>query len=343
QVTLGNQQDDATFSINLYARENVVTTGSAHVQSIDTGGVAGLAIGDAIRIGAGGAGIVDTGGGVDRVTTTTGGVRAISTHDGKDVIKTGAGYVGFVDAGEGNDRVVVGAGGAGLVKAMGGNDSVVTGAGWVEAVTAGDGNDLVRIGGGGGGLVRLGAGDDRIAIRPTDPTHGLTVLGGSGTDTIDFSAFKRGVTFTLDSGGAWQNPAAKAGSLAAVGQGFVQETSIENLIGTAKGDRLSGDEADNLLNGRNGNDVLAGGAGDDTLIGGGGGDTFVFGANGGTDRVQDYARSADQLRIADHSGGFAGLTIGDQGADLKIVYDGGTILLLGAAGTHLTAGDFDFV
>ncbi|MDF1717906.1 MAG: hypothetical protein P1U75_14725 [Antarcticimicrobium sp.] len=343
EVKLGNQQDGSTYSINLYADENIVTTGNAYVQHISTGGPEGTVIGDVIKIGSGGAGQVQSYDGNDRVTTTTGYVESISTGDGRDIVKTSKGYVEFIRAGAGNDKVTIGAGGAETVKTGDGKDVVVTDGGWVGAITTGDGNDTVKVGGGGAGQVRLGGGDDTIVLSPTDPSYGLSILGGSGSDTISFAKFKTGIVFTLDSDGAWQNPAAKNGNLDKPGQGFFQETDIENLIGSRKNDRLSGDNADNLLNGGNGNDVLAGAAGDDTLIGGKGKDTFVFASDAGTDRVRDYSKSDDTLRIADHDGGFATLSIADKGGDLEIIHDGGTILLLGAAGTSLGAGDFDFV
>jgi len=344
EVKLGNQQEGSTYSINLYADENIVTTGNAYVQQISTGGPEGTVIGDVIKIGSGGAGQVQSYDGNDRVTTTTGGVDGISTHNGRDVVQTGGGYVNFINTGNGNDKVTLGDGGAGAIKTGDGKDVVITDGGWVGAITTGDGNDTVKIGGGGAGQVRLNDGDDTIILSPTtDPSYGLSILGDPGSDTISFAKFKTAIVFTLDSGGAWQNPAAKNGKLNKPGQGFFQETDIENLIGSRKNDRLSGDEADNLLNGGKGKDVLAGAGGDDMLIGGKGKDTFVFGDEGGTDRVKDYKRSDDTLRIADHEGGFATLEITDKGGDLEIIYDGGTILLLGDAGTSLGAGDFDFV
>ena len=343
EVKLGNQQDGSTSSINLYADENIVTTGNAWVNFIDTGGPASTAIGDVIKIGTGGVGFVSTGSGNDRVTSANGYVQTISTGDGRDVIKTGKEYAEFIQSGEGNDKVTIGGGGAEAVRTRDGNDVVITKAGWVGFIATGEGNDKVKMGAGGCGQVRLQDGDDTIKLSPTDPTYGVSILGGAGVDTIDFSKFKKAVVFTLDSDGAWQNPAAKNGSLEKTGLGFVQETGIENLIGGKQGDHLSGDDAANLLNGGKGNDVLAGGAGDDTLIGGAGADVFVFGAAAGTDRVRGYVKSDDTLQIEDHSGGYAALDIHDAGKDLEIVHDGGTILLLGEAGTTLNAGHFDFI
>jgi Ca2+-binding RTX toxin-like protein len=45
-------------------------------------------------------------------------------------------------------------------------------------------------------------------------------------------------------------------------------TNIENVIGIAGPDTITGNEQDNVLDGRGGNDLLDGGFGNDTLIGG---------------------------------------------------------------------------
>lgn len=106
---------------------------------------------------------------------------------------------------------------------------------------------------------------------------------------------------------------------------------------------LKGGGKADILDGGAGRDLLQGGKGDDTLHGGAGADVFVFGANSGTDRVMDFEDGKDVLRFEGQAGGFAALVIADQGADLMITHDGGVIMLLGEAGTTLSAADFDFV
>jgi len=115
------------------------------------------------------------------------------------------------------------------------------------------------------------------------------------------------------------------------------------LQGGQGDDVLKGGNKDDNLSGGSGRDLLHGGNGNDTLTGGAGADVFVFGSNSGTDRVMDFADGLDLLRIEDHAGGFASLSIADQGADLMITHDGGVILLTGEAGTVLSGADFDFV
>ncbi len=143
----------------------------------------------------------------------------------------------------------------------------------------------------------------------------------------------------------------------AIGDGFVTEFVLggggqDVLTGGSRKDDLRGGTGDDILKGKGGKDVLRGNAGDDilegggdndVLIGGGGEDIFVFAPNSGTDRVTDFQDTRDSLRIADHAGGFDTLAITDKGADLKIIHDGGVILLEGQAGIVLTFADFDFV
>lgn len=354
EVKLGNNQDGSTFSIFLFAEENIVTTGNAFVFNIETGlgsSDADRAKGDVITIGTGWAGTVRTGIGDDKVVVRKGGVEYVSTSGG-------------------DDTVVIGKHGAGIVRTGDGKDSIRTGKEWVELISTGDGKDTVEIGSGGAGTVRLGGGRDVVKVSETDPGFGLNINGGGGRDTVDFSNFATGVRFSLNLDGAWQNPGAPGGDLNAEGTGFFQETSIENLTGTSKGDRLTGDGGANLLAGKGGNDrlfglaggdtlnggggadrlnggggadTLNGGGGNDTLKGGGGADTFVFAPGSGDDLVGDFMDGTDTLQIEGHSGGFGSLVIEDDGSDRLIIHDGGTIRLDGEAGLGLTSDDFMFV
>ncbi len=396
-VTLGDQQSGSTFAVNLYATENVLTTGNAFVHSISTGGE-GTGKGDTITIGSGGTDSLTTGnrndtvvtttgyamsistnGGADNVTIGSGGSFSVKTGNGNDTVTTGDGSVDAISTGLGRDTVAIGAGGADLVKTSDGNDTVTTGTGYVQLIHTGNGNDVVEVGSGAGAIVKLGQGDDVVTVNEINPAYGLVIQGGEGKDTIDFSKFTTGVTFTLDSSGIFQNVAAPGGDLTVPAKGYFSEASIENLIGTAKNDHLTGDSGANVLSGRSGadrvfggsgNDVLKGDAGNDrlfgqlgrdniqggkgkdlidggkandTLRGNGGADTFVFGANSGTDRVMDFADGTDILRLVGHTGGFGDLGFADVGGDREITHDNGTILLVGDAGLVLTAADFEFV
>lgn len=353
---------------------DTINVGSGDVGAIDTGSGR-----DTINVGANHAQLVRTGDHNDVVNVGSGSIKLADTGDGGDTVNIDTGWIETVSTRAGNDHVNVGNGNAQLIRTGDGNDRVNTSNGFVEFISTGDGDDIVNLGTGGAGSVRLGDGDDLIMVTDLSPTHGVHIFGGAGSDTIDFSAMSTGVIFTLDSAGIFQNVGHPTGDVNSPAVGYFSEVSIENIIGTDRNDTLTGDRGINKLeggrgrdqlNGGDGNDRLEGGSGIDTLSGGkgrdvliggsgndrlsgdqgndllrgqGGRDTFVFDANSGRDRIADFAQGLDTIEIADHAGGFGGLTIATQGTSLIVTHDGGQITLLKEAGTVLTASDFDFV
>jgi uncharacterized repeat protein (TIGR01451 family) len=95
--------------------------------------------------------------------------------------------------------------------------------------------------------------------------------GGAGTDTAGYADAAGPVTASL------AKPGGNAG--AAMGDVYLE---IENLLGSAFGDRLGGDGGANRIAGGAGKDTLSGGGGQDSLVGGLGADSLVGGA--GADR-----------------------------------------------------------
>jgi Ca2+-binding RTX toxin-like protein len=134
-----------------------------------------------------------------------------------------------------------------------------------------------------------GWGDDQIRGQGGDDTlYGSvgndTLLGGNGNDFMDggdgvdtasYSGASAGVTVNLSVAGP-QN----------TGQGIDTLVSIENLIGAAFADTLTGDSNANRLNGAGGADSMAGGGGNDVYIVDNSGDTVAELPGGGTDTVQ---------------------------------------------------------
>jgi hypothetical protein len=109
-------------------------------------------------------------------------------------------------------------------------------------------------GGDGADLLNGGSGDD-------------TLLGGAGADTADYTgagavSVDLGYAFRQDTGAA----------------GFDRLVDVENLIGSAGGDVLTGADAANRLLGGDGADTLNGLGGADTLEGGRGPDSLTGGA-----------------------------------------------------------------
>ncbi len=180
-----------------------------------------------------------------------------------------------------------------------GNDKL-RGLGGNDAISGGDGNDIL------GG----GAGADSLD-------------GGLGRDTIGYRDSATRVIIDL--------LAKTASGGDAAGDSFI---GIENIIGSNRNDKLTGNAVGNWIKGGNGvdalwggggndrlsggfgQDVLDGNAGRDILFGGRGADTFVLHAEtASADRIMDFDSGVDRLRIsaAEFLGGLsAGALTSDQ-------------------------------
>jgi Ca2+-binding RTX toxin-like protein len=102
----------------------------------------------------------------------------------------------------------------------------------------------------------------------------LSIDGGGGNNTLDYSAYTGDVTVNLRLG--------KATGLAGI-------SDIQNATGSIGNDLLVGDDAANVLIGGTGRNILIGGGGLDQLVGGGG-DNLLIG--GGTSYDQDASALA---------------------------------------------------
>ena len=82
-------------------------------------------------------------------------------------------------------------------------------------------------------------------------------------------------------------------------------TNVENIIGSAQADTLTGNSGDNRIQGLAGNDEIEGGAGDDTLEGGDGEDIYIYhydfqnpATSDGKDTIEDVGSGAiNTLRL----------------------------------------------
>jgi len=79
-------------------------------------------------------------------------------------------------------------------------------------------------------------------------------------------------------------------------------SNLENLIGTAYDDQLTGDSGVNIIKGGAGDDIITGGGADDQLEGNAGKDIFVLAPTTGTDIILDFEVGTDLLGL---SGGLA--------------------------------------
>ena len=187
---------------------------------------------------------------------------------------------------------------AGIENLIGSNHADrLTGDGGVNTLIGGRGNDYLF--GGAGNDILYGTSGINVmeGNAGNDIFHSSssadTFFGGSGTDTVSYAdspdshregedGFRKGVTINLgntylDVSGHTFSKA--TGDHAGVTDSEDRFNDIENIIGTAFADTISGDGNRNVLTGNAGGDVLYGGGGNDELIGGEGQDQ-MFGGDG---------------------------------------------------------------
>jgi len=154
-----------------------------------------------------------------------------------------------------------------------------------------------------------GTGDDTLSGGTGDDT----LVGGTGNDRASFRSAAAGVTVDVGAGSA-------------TGDGTDVLSTIEDVIGSAFADILTGDANANRLDGDAGADTISGGGGIDKLIGDKGDDTLsgdagndtLFGGEG-NDLLIGGAADADTFAYAEIADGEAVLT------DVAIVAGGDTI------------------
>lgn len=151
------------------------------------------------------------------------------------------------------------------VTAGGGNDTLLGNAA-TNTLGGGDGNDDVR-GGFGDDVLLGGAGnDDLYGQEGDDVLEGGAgndrIDGGVGNDTASYASAAAAVTVSLSA----TPTRASFEEQDTQGAGLDRLIGIENLIGSAHNDSLTGDGNANIIDGGAGADTMDGGAGDDTYI-----------------------------------------------------------------------------
>lgn len=182
----------------------------------------------------------------------------------------------------------------------------ITGTTLTDRLRGTEGNDTIDgragrdyiYGFGGSDILLGGAGND---VLDGGGGAGDILDGGTGTDTASYIFSTNRVMVNLLAG--------TASGAQATGDTLI---SIENIIGSAFNDILTGDDGGNVLNGEFGNDTLSGengfdliygGYGDDTLYGGDGRD-HLFGDEG--DDILDGGAGDDRLTGGDGNDQYIG-------------------------------------
>src|SRR5262249_55464461 len=153
------------------------------------------------------------------------------TGGGGTITLSGVIEAAQINGSTGNDTLnAVGFSGTAILRGFEGNDTLFAGPG-LE-------------------LLDGGAGDDRLVLRQFGSLHTIVILGGAGADTLDFSTFNLPLTVNLSTTGAVQ--------LAAVAelQLFLGAVDVENVIGGAGADTLTGNSLDNRFTGGGGADII---------------------------------------------------------------------------------------
>jgi Ca2+-binding RTX toxin-like protein len=158
------------------------------------------------------------------------------------------------------------------------------------SISTDDGNDTARVNGWIPATFSDGSGNDTMTGGSAGDTFisgsGADILRGSGgVDRVDYSGRAAAVSVTLDN-------VANDGE---VGEGDNVNNDVENVVGGAGNDTISGSSLANDLNGGPGDDTLSGAGGNDRLTGGAGADVL----NGGTGTdTADYSDRTAPLSLS---------------------------------------------
>ncbi|NRF70348.1 Ig-like domain-containing protein [Aquincola sp. S2] len=120
----------------------------------------------------------------------------------------------------------------------------------------------------------------------------LTIFDSGGLDTLNFSGFNSASVIDLR-GGGFSSANSMTNNVA-----ISYDTVIEDAVGGAGNDTITGNAASNQLIGGSGNDQLDGLGGDDTLIGGAGNDTLDGGDGSADTAVFDGTASSYTITVS---------------------------------------------
>src|SRR5262245_39414495 len=253
-----------------------------------------------------------------------GGANRLSGGDGSDTLMGRAGD-DILDGGNGFDTASYAEASTGVTVDLGVTGSQSTGEGVdtlvsIENLTGSAFADTL-LGTAGRNVLNGGAGDDLLVGRG----GGDLMDGGEGVDTASSADATARVWGDLNSVSGWFPDTGDADRL----------IGVENPLGTAFADMITGNAGATALSGGAGNDSLTGDLGRDTLTGGAGNDLFDFNATaesgvgaGIRDVITDFQHGVDQIdlggidasaaRAGDQSFGFIGIRdFSGKGAEVR--------------------------
>ncbi|KGM31859.1 calcium-binding protein [Inquilinus limosus] len=315
--------------------------------------------GDDLLIGGDGADALNGGAGNDTANYAEAGAAVTLglASGGTGGVAAGDSFTGVENVlGSAFDDAIRGDAGANVLRGLVGADRLYGGDG-ADTLTGDAGNDSLY-GEAGADTLQGGDGDDCL----TGGAGADALNGGNGTDIAMYDSATAAVTVNLATGGS-------AGD--ATGDTY---GGVENAMGSAYADTITGSAGVNALWGQAGNDVLNGSGGANALKGGLGADIFVYTAisdstvaAAGRDSINDFSHvEGDRIDLgaidADGNAGngdtaFTFLGSGDftgAGHEVRLTFSGGVQIVLAdvngdkvadmavavTSATTLVAGDF---
>jgi len=250
----------------------------------------------------------------------------LSGGAGDDLLSGGLGDDGFV-GGDGIDTVSYATAAAGVtVNLIQGNATGGAGSDTMVGIEGliGSSHADTLIGDAGANSLSGGAGNDLLIGGVGDDV----IDGGAGIDTLSYADAGGGIMATLASGSIQDTGPA----------GLDTVRNVENVVGSAFNDVLTGDQARNVLEGGAGDDVLDGGLGNDMLYGGDGVDTASYASATGAVRAS-LALATVQSTLSAGSDTLAGIENLTGGAyDDQLTGDAGNNVLTGNDGNDTLVG-----
>jgi Ca2+-binding RTX toxin-like protein len=312
RATFSDDPNGVTVNLNLQGHAQNTGDGNDtlnHIQDVSGGIGNDTLTGDANANwlwGEGGSDTINAGGGDDIVQLGSNGTGTIGT----DVADGGTGFntLDFDDNGNGSAGVTFSLALQGSQQATGednltatnfqnvtgtSGDDIITGDAHNNVLYGEDGNDSLSGGAGNDTLygdkayaaaISNGGGDGPPGAVDADPGLGGddVLMGGAGNDILDGGPDGSNTASYADATASVAVDLTIVGTGQNVGGGDGKDTltNIQNLIGSAFNDTLTGDGNDNTIDGGAGNDHIFTNGGVDTVTGGDGNDTLFVSGNG---------------------------------------------------------------